>query len=80
MTIVAEGVETFEELAYLQAATVSGTRQGFYFSEPFYLEDMSGAKKFYSESHRARQDGVAVVVEFARALGVSTVPAISRST
>jgi diguanylate cyclase (GGDEF)-like protein len=46
MTIVAEGVETFEELAYLQAATSIRQAQGFYFSEPFYLDDMSGAKKF----------------------------------
>ena len=46
MTIVAEGVETFEELAYLQAATSIRQAQGFYFSEPFYLEDMSGAEKF----------------------------------
>ncbi len=46
MTIVAEGVETFEELAYLQAATSIRQAQGFYFSEPFYLEDMSGAERF----------------------------------
>ncbi len=35
MTVVAEGVETFEELAYLQAATSIRHAQGFYFSEPF---------------------------------------------
>jgi diguanylate cyclase (GGDEF)-like protein len=53
MTVVAEGVETFEELAYLQAATSIRHAQGFYFSKPFYLEDMSGAKEFFSESHRS---------------------------
>jgi c-di-GMP phosphodiesterase Gmr len=39
MTIVAEGVESFEEVAYLQSATSSRCAQGFYFSEPFYLDD-----------------------------------------
>ncbi|HEY6255631.1 MAG TPA: EAL domain-containing protein [Xanthobacteraceae bacterium] len=39
MTIVAEGVETFEELAYLQAATRIRQAQGFYFSKPFFLAD-----------------------------------------
>jgi diguanylate cyclase (GGDEF)-like protein len=53
MTIVAEGVETFEELAYLQAATTIRQAQGFYFSEPLYLEDMSGAKKSFSERRLA---------------------------
>ena len=53
MTIVAEGVETFEELAYLQAATTIRQAQGFYFSEPLYLEDMSGAKSSFSEGRLA---------------------------
>lgn len=42
MTIIAEGVETFEELAYLQAATRIHLAQGYYFSHPFLLEDMAG--------------------------------------
>ena len=41
MTIVAEGVETFEELAYLQAATRIRYAQGYYFSKPFFLEDLT---------------------------------------
>jgi len=41
MTIVAEGVETFEELAYLQAATRIRYAQGYYFSKPFFLEDVT---------------------------------------
>lgn len=42
MSIVAEGAETYEEVAYLQAATRIRCVQGFYFSKPFYLEDLSG--------------------------------------
>jgi diguanylate cyclase (GGDEF)-like protein/PAS domain S-box-containing protein len=40
MSIVAEGIETFEELAYLQAATRIRQAQGFYFSKPFFLDDL----------------------------------------
>src|SRR4029078_12349878 len=40
MTVVAEGVETFEELAYLQAATKIRYAQGFYFSKPIFLEEL----------------------------------------
>ncbi len=43
MTIVAEGVETFEELAYLQAATGIRQVQGFYFAKPFYLQELPDA-------------------------------------
>jgi diguanylate cyclase (GGDEF)-like protein len=53
MTIVAEGVETIEELLYLQAATSIMFAQGFYFSKPFFLEDMNVAKKYFSESGHA---------------------------
>ena len=42
MSVVAEGVETFEELAYLQGATRIRYAQGFHFAKPFFLED--GAK------------------------------------
>jgi c-di-GMP phosphodiesterase Gmr len=40
MTIIAEGVETFEEAAYLQAATRIRYAQGFYYSKPVLLEDL----------------------------------------
>jgi len=39
MSIVAEGIETFEELAYLQAATRIRYAQGYYFSHPLTLEE-----------------------------------------
>jgi diguanylate cyclase (GGDEF)-like protein len=40
MTVVAEGIETFEELAYLQAATKIRYAQGYYFSRPIFLEEL----------------------------------------
>ena len=45
MTVVAEGVETFEEAAYLQAATRIRFAQGFYFSKPVFLEDLRPARR-----------------------------------
>jgi diguanylate cyclase (GGDEF)-like protein/PAS domain S-box-containing protein len=61
MSIVAEGIETFEELAYLQAATRIRYAQGYYFSKPFFLSDLKDAK-FDSlnrkpESARPSSDG-----------------------
>jgi cyclic di-GMP phosphodiesterase Gmr len=50
MTVVAEGIETFEELAYLQAATRIRYAQGYYFSRPIFLEDLRSATPFASES------------------------------
>ena len=46
MTIVAEGVETYEELAYLHAATRIQLAQGYYFSKPIYLDGqrLTGAR------------------------------------
>ncbi|MBN8992262.1 MAG: EAL domain-containing protein [Rhizobiales bacterium] len=50
MTVIAEGVETFEELAYLQAATKIRYAQGYYFSRPIFLEDLRPATPFASEA------------------------------
>jgi c-di-GMP phosphodiesterase Gmr len=47
MSIVAEGVETFEELAYLQAATRIRQAQGYYFSKPFFLEEAAHATRLH---------------------------------
>src|SRR5215831_7695300 len=49
MTIVAEGIETFEELAYLQGATRIRQAQGFYFSKPFFLEDLRHTRQLDPE-------------------------------
>jgi cyclic di-GMP phosphodiesterase Gmr len=50
MTVVAEGIETYEELAYLQAATNIRYAQGFYFSRPIFLEDLKLASPRASEA------------------------------
>jgi len=50
MTVIAEGIETFEELAYLQAATKIRYAQVYYFSKPIFLEDLRPALPLASES------------------------------
>ncbi|PWB64291.1 MAG: diguanylate cyclase [Bradyrhizobiaceae bacterium] len=55
MTMIAEGVETFEELAYLQAATRIRYAQGYYFSKPIFLED-AGGRAFDALASRAGAD------------------------
>ncbi|MBR1155922.1 bifunctional diguanylate cyclase/phosphodiesterase [Bradyrhizobium sp. JYMT SZCCT0428] len=50
MTVIAEGLETFEELAYLQAATKIRYAQGYYFSKPIFLEDLRPAAPLASET------------------------------
>jgi c-di-GMP phosphodiesterase Gmr len=50
MTVVAEGIETFEELAYLQAATRTRYAQGFYFSKPLFLGNIAHADDVAAES------------------------------
>ncbi len=49
MAVIAEGVEKFEELAYLQAATRIRYAQGFYFSEPVFLEDIEPGRPAVSK-------------------------------
>jgi cyclic di-GMP phosphodiesterase Gmr len=50
MTVIAEGIESFEELAYLQAATKIRYAQGFYFSRPIFLEELKPATPLSSEA------------------------------
>jgi cyclic di-GMP phosphodiesterase Gmr len=50
MTVIAEGVETFEELAYLQAATRIRYAQGFYFARPIFLEELKLVAPVVSEA------------------------------
>ncbi|PZN94047.1 MAG: diguanylate cyclase [Hyphomicrobiales bacterium] len=41
MSIIVEGVETVEELLYLQAATRIRLAQGYYFSKPLFLDEIA---------------------------------------
>ena len=50
MTVIAEGLESYEELAYLQAATKIRYAQGFYFSRPIFLEELKLATPLASEA------------------------------
>ena len=50
MTVVAEGIESFEELAYLQGATRIRYAQGFYFARPIFLEELKPVAPFASEA------------------------------
>jgi cyclic di-GMP phosphodiesterase Gmr len=50
MTVIAEGIESFEELAYLQAATKIRYAQGYYFSRPIFLEELRPADRILSET------------------------------
>ena len=55
MTVIAEGLESFEELAYLQAATRIRYAQGYYFSKPIFLEDLKLATTPRASEARASQ-------------------------
>jgi diguanylate cyclase (GGDEF)-like protein len=56
ITVIAEGIESFEELAYLQAATNIRYAQGFYFSRPIFLEELKPAVRILSDT-RANSAG-----------------------
>jgi len=53
MSIVAEGIETFEELAYLQATSRIRYGQGFYFSKPFFLDEIKDARELFADGRSA---------------------------
>jgi diguanylate cyclase (GGDEF)-like protein len=50
MTVIAEGIESYEELAYLQAATRIRYAQGYYFSRPVFLEELKPVVQILSET------------------------------
>jgi len=54
MTVIAEGIESFEELAYLQGATRIRYAQGYYFSRPIFLEELKTVTPLSSESRISR--------------------------
>jgi len=45
MIVLAEGVETYEEVAYLQAATRIRFAQGYYFAKPIFLEELAPSRR-----------------------------------
>ncbi|MDB5654574.1 MAG: diguanylate cyclase/phosphodiesterase [Tardiphaga sp.] len=53
MTVIAEGVETCEELAYLQSATRIRYAQGYYFSKPIFLEELQPLARASSDVRNA---------------------------
>jgi cyclic di-GMP phosphodiesterase Gmr len=50
MSVIVEGVESFEEVAYLQAATRIRYAQCYYYSKPMMLEDVGHADLIRDES------------------------------
>ena len=57
MRIIVEGVETFEELAYLQAATRISCAQGYYFAKPMFLQDPMCDTESAAKAPRSQQRG-----------------------
>lgn len=55
MSMVAEGVESPEELIYLQTASRIRLAQGFYFAKPIYLEEMNGSGRIGGRNLELRQ-------------------------
>jgi EAL domain-containing protein (putative c-di-GMP-specific phosphodiesterase class I) len=53
MSIIVEGVETADELVYLQAASRIRLAQGYYFSRPMFLDELSRAR---TPLHDLRQE------------------------
>lgn len=53
MTVIAEGIESFEELAYLQAATKIRYAQGYYFSRPIFLEELRPVERTAGDTRGA---------------------------
>lgn len=56
MSIIVEGVETAEELVYLQAATRIRLAQGYYFAKPMFLDEFSQASTPVHDLRQAPQE------------------------
>jgi len=63
MSIVVEGVETFEELTYLRTCTTIRCAQGYYFSEPILLREISTVT-----NHRVRPPSISRPIVETRSL------------
>ncbi len=53
MSVIAEGVESFEELLYLKTSTRIRYVQGYYYARPQFLEDFSATKRGIGEPRNA---------------------------
>jgi cyclic di-GMP phosphodiesterase Gmr len=53
MTVIAEGVETLEEVTFLKAATRIRFAQGYYYSRPVFMEDLTTARHGGSGNSRS---------------------------
>ena len=53
MTVIAEGVETLEEVTFLQAATRIRYAQGYDHSRPVFMEDLTTARHGGSGNSRS---------------------------
>lgn len=53
MTVIAEGVETFEELLYLKTSTRIRYVQGYYYARPLLLEDFPSTRRAAGEPRNA---------------------------
>ena len=53
MSVIAEGVETADELEYLLTSTRIRYAQGYYFSKPFFLEDAMGTLRMSFDGRTA---------------------------
>lgn len=57
MTVIAEGIESFEELAYLQAATEIRFARGYYFAKLLFVDSHAGDKPHHGGGpHRPAYD------------------------
>jgi c-di-GMP phosphodiesterase Gmr len=54
MTVIAEGVEDFEEVAFLQAATRIRYAQGYYFAKPIFLEELAPSRRTVDAARSGR--------------------------
>jgi cyclic di-GMP phosphodiesterase Gmr len=79
MSIVAEGVETFEELAYLQAATRIRQAQGYYFSKPFFLDEAASARRVHFGGSSG-DEALYERIHGGRTLGAARAPAEGRGS
>ncbi len=66
MSVIVEGVETVEELAYLEAATRIRYAQGFYFARPMFFDEIPRGAPAFAGARSAPPPREAVAARIAR--------------